>query len=51
MRSRLAMYVCAVLVTAIPASAATISGLVSDATGAALPKTIVVLRDLAAGKS
>ena len=50
MRSRLAVYAIAVLLTAVPASAATISGLVSDATGAALPRTTVVLRDVAAGK-
>ena len=40
----------AVLLTVIPASAATISGLVSDATGAALPGARVVLRDVAAGR-
>ncbi len=40
----------AILATALPASAATVSGLVSDATGAALPATRIVLRDVAAGR-
>jgi outer membrane receptor protein involved in Fe transport len=50
MGRRVFAYVFAVLLTAVPVSAATISGLVSDATGAALPATRIVLRDVAAGR-
>ena len=50
MHCRVFAYVFAVLLTAIPASAATIMGLVSDATGAALPATRIVVRDVAAGR-
>lgn len=50
MGCRVFVYVFAVLLTGVPASAATISGLVSDVTGAALPATRIVLRDVAAGR-
>ena len=46
---RVYLLVFAILVIAAPASAASVSGLVTDATGAALPLTRIVLRDIAAG--
>ena len=46
---RVYLLVFAILVIAAPASAASVSGLVTDATGAALPHTRIVLRDIAAG--
>src|SRR5687768_9647406 len=50
MRRRVYVFVLAIVLIAVPSSAATVSGLVSDATGAALPGTRIVLRDLAAGR-
>ena len=47
---RVYVFVFAILLIAVPASAATVSGLVTDATGAALPATRIVLRDIAAGR-
>jgi hemoglobin/transferrin/lactoferrin receptor protein len=50
------MFVCRLMVLvsalalAVPVSAATISGVISDATGAALPLTRVTLRDIATGQ-
>ena len=46
---RVYVLVFAILLIAVPASAASVSGLVTDATGAALPLTRIVLRDIAAG--
>ena len=46
---RVYLLVYAILLIAVPASAASVSGLVTDATGAALPLTRIVLRDIAAG--
>ncbi len=40
----------AALAAALPANAATIAGVVSDATGAALPSAHVVVRDIATGR-
>jgi hemoglobin/transferrin/lactoferrin receptor protein len=51
MRTRLILFLCvAQLVWAVPSMAATISGLVTDSTGAPLPDARVVLRDVATGQ-
>ncbi len=51
MRTRLILFVCVVqLGWALPSMAATISGLVTDSTGAPLPDARVVLRDVATGQ-
>lgn len=50
MRTRILLLFFAVTLAALPADAATIAGLVSDATGAALPGTRVVLRGVATGQ-
>ena len=50
MRMRVFVFVCAALLASSLAEAATITGVVSDATGAVLPGARVVLRDVATGK-
>ena len=51
MRTRVILYWCiAQLFWALPSTAATVRGLVTDSTGAALPDARVVLRDVATGQ-
>ena len=50
MRMRVFVFLCAALLANSLAEAATITGVVSDATGAVLPGARVVLRDVATGK-
>ncbi|MEZ5318313.1 MAG: TonB-dependent receptor [Vicinamibacterales bacterium] len=50
MRARVLTFALAALLAASSALAATISGVVTDATGAVLPETRVVLRNLATGR-
>jgi hemoglobin/transferrin/lactoferrin receptor protein len=50
MRMRVFVFLCAALLASSLAEAATITGVVSDATGAVLPGARVVLRDVATGK-
>ncbi len=50
MRTRLLGILAALILGALPASAATVRGLVTDTTGAPLPDTRVVVRDVASGR-
>ena len=50
MRSRIGVSVLAALLAAVPAFAATISGVISDPSGAGVPAARVVVRDMATGR-
>ena len=50
MRTRVFGILTALLLWALPASAATVRGIVTDTTGAALPDARVVVRDVASGR-
>ena len=50
MRTRVFAFLFALMLWALPVSAATVRGIVTDTTGAALPDARVVVRDVASGR-